>query len=676
LRPTRIAWSFALAAALAGCRAPGPRGAGHAPVHARHLVVVTIDTLRADHVGAYGAAAAATPHLDALARAGAMAPEASCHVPLTRPSHVSIFTGRLPNQTGIRDNISPAVLPAVPLLAEVLKGAGFTTGAFVSSVVLDSSSGLNRGFDVYDDKLEDGSGAAQFLDTLQRKGDKTTAEAIAWLEKTASALPSSGRLFLWLHLYDPHDPYEPPEPYASRFRERPYDGEIAFADEMLGRLDHALARLRLREETALVVTSDHGEGLGDHGETLHGFFVYQATLRVPLLVRAPGVVPGTRLSSLVGLVDVFPTVLDLLGTPGPGGTSGRSLGPELRGGRPAEPRALYAESLVPLLHFGWSDLRVLRDGRWKLIAAPRPELYDLARDPGEGENLVTKEPARAEALRTALGRVLDAERAAARKAGPGTAAPASPELLEKLGALGYVGGGAPAETRTPGADPKDKIEEFRIANDLIREGLLRLHDGDYAKSAARFQKALARGISSFEIHFYLAKALTGLGRHAEAARHFEEATRRAPAFAEAWDGLARSLLAQGRRADARRAWEKALPLAPRNARLRADLGTLLRDLGEIEAAIQRQREAVAQAPGVASYWNALGMTLGGNGRAAEAERAFAEAMRLDGRNARYAYNLGLLLQREGRAGEARPWFEKALALDPGFTPARERLAGR
>ena len=637
--------------------------------------MVTIDTLRADHVGAYGAATAATPHLDALAREGAMAAEASCHVPLTRPSHVSIFTGRLPNETGIRDNISPAVLPAVPLLAEVLKRAGFTTAAFVSSVVLDSSSGLNRGFDVYSDKLEDGSGEAQFLNTLQRRGDKTTAEAIAWLDRAAPALPPSGRLFLWLHLYDPHDPYEPPEPYATRFRERPYDGEIAFADEMLGRLDDALARLRLRDETALVLTSDHGEGLGDHGETLHGFFVYQSTLRVPLFVRGPGVVPGTRLSSTVGLVDLFPTVLDLVGTPGPGGTSGRSLGPELRGGPPPETKPLYAESLVPLLHFGWSDLRVLRDGRWKLVAAPRPELYDLARDPGEGSNVFASEPVRARALRTALGHILDAERAAARSARAGTAAPAAPELLEKLGALGYLGG-APLETRTPGADPKDKIEEFRIANDLVREGLLRLHDGDYAASAAQFQKALARGISSFEIHFYLAKALSGLGRHAEAARHFEEAARRAPAFAEAWEGLARSLVASGRRADARRAYERALPLAPKNARLRADLGTLLRDLGEVEAAMERQREAVALAPGVASYWNALGMTLGGNGRAAEAERAFAEATRLDGKNARYAYNLGLVLQREGRAGEARPWFEKALALDPGFVPARERLAGR
>lgn len=672
-RPS-LAWCFALAAACAACRAPGPGTT--APPHARHLVIVTIDTLRADHVGAYGARSAATPHLDGLARDGAMAPEASAHVPLTRPSHVSLFTGRLPSQTGIRDNISPAVLPAVPLLAEVLKQAGFATGAFVSSVVLDASSGLGRGFDVYSDRFEGSGNAAQFLSTLQRTGDKTTAEALAWLEKTTVGLRPSGRIFLWLHLYDPHDPYQPPEPYASRFAGRPYDGEVAWSDELVGRLDAALARLALRDTTALVVTSDHGEGLGDHGERLHGFFVYQTTLRIPFFVRGPGVVPGTRLSGTVGLVDTFPSVLDLLGVPAPGDLAGRSLATELRGGPALAAKPLYAESLVPLLHFGWSDLRVLREGRWKFIAAPRAELYDLTSDPGEQTNLVTIQAARGEALRSALGQLLDAERAAAARAGPAAAAAASPELLEKLGALGYVGGTAPAQTQTPGADPKDKIQDFRIANELIREGLLRLHDRDYSASAARFKAVLARKIASFEVHFYLAQALAGLSRHAEATRHFQEAAQRAPAFGPAWEGLAGSLVASGRKAEARKAYETALPLSPKSGALRARLGDVLRDLGAIDEAIRRQAEATELAPGVASYWNSLGMTQGGNGRAAAAERSFREATRLDAKNARYAYNLGLILLRQGRASEARPWFEKALALDPAFAPARERLAGR
>ena len=670
---TRAATAATLCAALAGCRGPSPASA---PAHARHLVVVTIDTLRADRVGAYGYKDGSTPHLDGLAREGAMAPEASAHVPLTRPSHVTIFTGRLPPETGIRDNISPAVVPGVPVLAEVLKGAGFATAAFVSSIVLDSSSGLDRGFDVYDDAIAGSGGGAEFLNTLQRRGDVTTTAAIGWLEKTRQASPQ-GRVFLWLHLYDPHDPYEPPEPWASRFARHLYDGEVAFADEQVGRLDAALARLGLKDETALLVTSDHGEGLGDHGETLHGFFAYQTTLRVPFLVRGPGVRAGTRLASTAALVDVFPTAIELVGLPPVGAPlSGRSLLPELRGGAARAEVPVYAETLVPLLHFGWSDLRVLRDGRFKYIQAPRPELYDLASDPGETANLVPAQAPRAQAMRAGLGKFLDAERAAAAARAGGPAPAVATELLEKLGALGYVGGAVPAETATPGADPKDMVTEFRVANDLMREGLLRLHDRDYAASAARFQAVLARKVSSFEVHFYLGRALAGLSRHAEAARHFEEAARRSPGFAEAWEGLARSLAAVGKRAEARAAYEKAAALRPKDAALQARLGELLRDMGAVEEAIRRQSAATELAPGVAEYWNSLGMTLGGNGRAAEAERAFREATRLDDRNARYAYNLGLILERQGRATEARPWYEKALALDGSFAPARGKLSGR
>lgn len=669
----RHAAAAVLAVTLAACGGPSTPPA---PKHARHLAVVTIDTLRADRVGVYGYKAAATPHLDGLAREGAMAPQASSHVPLTRPSHVTVFTGRLPSETGIRDNISPAVVPEVPLLAEVLKESGFATAAFVSSVVLDSSSGLDRGFDTYADAMEGGGGGAEFLNTLQRRGDAVTSDAIAWLEKTRTASPD-GRLFLWLHLYDPHDPYEPPPPYASRFASQPYDGEVAFADEQVGRLDAALTRLGLKDTTALVVTSDHGEGLGDHGETLHGFFVYETTLRVPFFARGPGIRPGTRLSGTVALVDVFPTALDLLGLSPPAGTlAGRSLAPEMRGEGQRAEVPLYAESLVPLLHFGWSDLRVLRDGRYKYIQAPRPELYDLSNDPGETTDLAAAQPARAAALRTGLGKLLDAERAAVAARAGGEAPAVAPELLEKLGALGYVGGAAPAETATPGADPKDKVVEFRIANDLMREGLIRLHERDYAASAARFQAVLARKVSSFEVHFYLGRALVGLSRHAEAVRHFQEAARRSPGFAPAWDSLGRSLVATGRKAEARSAYEKAATLAPKDASVQARLGDLLRDLGVVDEAIRRQTAATELAPDVASYWNSLGMTLGGNRREAEAEAAFRQAARLDQASARYAYNLGLILERQGRATEARPWYEKAAALDPRFAAAREKLSRR
>jgi arylsulfatase A-like enzyme/tetratricopeptide (TPR) repeat protein len=699
--PRAGAAPLVFAAALAGCaRAPQP--APPAP-RAEHVVLVTLDTLRADRLGCYGAKDVATPRLDRIAAEGALAEEASAHVPLTRPSHASIFTGLLPPEHGIRDNVSPAVVPGVPLLAEVFRAAGFATGAFVSSVVLTRQSGLDRGFDVYADRFEGAAGDAQFLNTVQKKGEDTLREALAWLESQRGK-----RVFLWVHLYEPHDPYEPPEPYAARYAGRLYDGEVAWTDELVGRLDDRLSSLGLRDGAALVVTSDHGEGLGEHGEHLHGFFAYQSTLRVPLLVRAPGVPAGTRLRTTARLVDLFPTALELadLAPPPAAALSGRSLVPALRGGATLPEPVTYAETLVPLLHFGWSDLRVVREGRWKYIQAPRPELFDLASDPGERTNIAAANTPRVDAMRAALGRTLDRERAARAGAGPAGPAP-SADLVEKLGALGYVGGGGPAETSTPGADPKDKIGEFRVVNSLIREALLAFHAGDHASSAAKLRRVLARGVSSFEVHYYLARALFALGNTGAAGRHFEEATARAPAHAAAWEGAAecrlragdvtgalarlragqaaapddaglrlreaRVLRGVGRGDDAQRAYEAALPLAPRSARARFELGELLRDRGRPDEAVRRFREAVELEPGNGSYWNALGMTLGGAGRLAEAEKAFREAWRLDGGNHRHAYNLGLALVRQGRAEEARPWFERALALDPRFSPAREQL---
>lgn len=285
--------------------------------------------------------------------------------PMTLPSHVSLFTGLLPSEHGIRDNVAPGLNPEIPLLADVLKTAGFRTAAFVSSVVLSAQSGLDRGFDLYSDEFEQDGDDARFLNTVQKRGDITTDEAIAWLESNHG----SNRLFAWIHLYDPHHPYEPPEPYASDYADRLYDGEVAWSDELIGRLDTAIEKLGLRDDTLFVLTSDHGEALGEHGETLHGFFVYQSTLAVPLLFRGPGVVPGSRLSATARTKDLFPTILDLVGVNAPAGIqrSGRSLAEALRGREELSEETSYAESLVPLLHFGWSDLRSLRAGRWKYI---------------------------------------------------------------------------------------------------------------------------------------------------------------------------------------------------------------------------------------------------------------------------------------------------------------------
>lgn len=681
--------------AIAGC--------DRRPESPRHVVLVTIDTLRADRLGCYGSTDVSTPNLDRMAREGAMAIRATAHVPLTRPSHTSLFTGMLPTRHGIRDNISPARVPEVPTLATVAKAAGFRTAAFISSIVLAGGGGLERGFDLYSDDLAKDASAEDvpFMNELQRPGDETVAEAIGWIESNRDS-----RLFAWIHLYDPHEPYEPPEPYRARYADRPYDGEVAWSDELVGRLDEALGRLGLREDTLLVVTSDHGEGLGEHRETLHGFFIYETTLAVPLLMRGPGVVPGTRIESLVQTVDLLPTLVEMIGLelPADGEASGVSVASALRGEPYRHEPVAYAESLVPLLHFGWSDLRSIRRGKWKYIQAPRPELYDLEADPMEIRNLADSQPELSKGMRGALGEELDRERAV----GASETSSLPQDLLDKLGALGYVGSGAPVESSSPGADPKDKVDEFRIANELIREGIRLLHERDYEGSVARYRKLLELDIESFEIHLNLARGLLALERYGEAESHFEEATRRLPDQREAWEGLSQSrssegdlvgalaalkeaqaaipseaefhqregaiLVRMGRPDDARKAYETAVALAPKDALLRARYGELLRDLGQVEESIQRLREATKIDPEGAAYWNSLGMTLGGNARFPEAEVAFRKAVELESENPRYAFNLGLILMRQNRPAEARPFFEKALEIEPRFEDARRHLA--
>ena len=691
----RRAWIAAAALACAGCARETPRVAPAA----RNLVLVTIDTLRADRLGCYGNREVATPRLDAIAASGALFEQATVHVPLTRPSHASIFTGRLPAEHGLRDNVSPALAPDVPTLAPMLKAAGFRTGAFVSSIVLSRQSGLNRGFDEYSDRFEVEGDDARFLNTIQKPGDVTMTEALSFVERGGGE-----RFFAWIHLYDPHDPYEPPEPYASRYAGRPYDGEVAWTDALVGRLEDALQRLGVRDQTLLVVTSDHGEGLGEHGESVHGFFVYESTLRVPLIVRGPGVAPGRRMKELVTSVDLLPSVLDLLGVPAPAGWSGsgRSLAPLLRGTGSLPPAPAYAESLLPLLHYGWSDLRALRDGRWKYIQAPRPELYDLESDPGETRDLAAEMPARAAALRDGLAARLSRERAVATDA---AGVPA--DLLEKLGALGYLGAGAPRAA--PGAavaDPKDKIAEYKVLNRLVREGLVALREKDHARSIARFRALLARGVESFEVHYYLGRALSSSGKPREAIPHFEAAIRRLPGFAAAYLELAQARIAAGdapgavaalrrgqaaapkdprlhereaqlwkrerRPGQAVAAYRAAIALAPKDALLRVQLGEALRDAGSLDEAERALRDAVMLDPAPASYWNALGMVLGARGRLPEAEKAFREALGRDAANPQYAYNAGLAAERQGRAAEARSLYAEALRRDPSFAPARIR----
>jgi choline-sulfatase len=659
----RIVPVLVLAALAQACTrsAPPPKPAPAAT----SVLIVTIDTLRADRIGVYGAKNVETPNIDRLAREGAWASHSTVHVPLTRPSHISIFSGRYPAEHGIRDNVAPSLAADVPVLAESFQRAGFSTAAFVSSVVLTRQSGLARGFDTYSDKFEIGEDDARFLNTIQKPGDIATGEAIAWIKEHP-------KFFAWVHLYDPHDPYEPPGRYAVAYADRPYDGEVAWSDELVGRLIATLRDSGRLDDTLVVVTSDHGEGLGEHGEDVHGYFVYESTLNVPLVVRGPGVKVGTRIDALTRSVDLYPTLLELAGvhaeTPA---NAGRSLAPALRGDRVDEEPS-FAESLVPLVHYGWSDLRTVRDGRWKYILAPRPELYDLDRDPGETNNLAEQEPARARALRAGLEGRLRLEHRSATSDAAKASASVPPEMLEKLGALGYLSPGGPSESKAAGADPKDKLEEYKVLNTSMRRGLIALREGRPAETLDQLGGLVRRGVDSFEVHYYRGRAFTALKRWREAETSYAKALEKLPSYSAAWRGLAESRMAQRDLRGAAAAYEKVLPMAPGDALVRVQLGEVYRDLGRTDDAARLMREGVAIDAAPASYWNSLGMVLGGAGRLDEAEKAFAEAAARDGDDPQYAYNRGLALQRLGRRDEATAQFQRAAAM--GFAPARRRLA--
>lgn len=409
------------------------------------IVLITLDTTRADRLSPYGLMDAAMPALDRLAREGAVFDQAISVAPLTLPAHTSLLTGLLPPAHGVRDNVDDPLPERHVTLTEILRDRGFRTGAFVGSTVLDADRGLAQGFETYRNAMPIAPGGPP---APQRRADAVIDDALTWLDGIGGS-----RFFLWTHLYDPHRPYEPPEPFRSRYDD-PYIGEIAFADAQIGRLIDALDRRGVLDRTLIVVAGDHGESLGEHGERTHGIFVYENVLRVPLLIRAPWFTP-VRTGTVVRLVDVMPTILDLFGIDAPDvdGVSLRSL---LDGRSTDLGLEAYAESRYPL-RFGRSSLRSLRDGRFKVIDAPRPELYDLTLDPFETTNLyVTRRPL-ADAMIRRVRSIAATDRPRHDASRSQTAVPE--ELKARMAALGYVGMAVPAQEAEDLPDPKDCIWE-------------------------------------------------------------------------------------------------------------------------------------------------------------------------------------------------------------------------
>ncbi|HXO19218.1 MAG TPA: sulfatase-like hydrolase/transferase [Thermoanaerobaculia bacterium] len=645
----------------AGCRAKDAPDAGP-----RNLLLITLDTVRADHLGSYGYAAAETPALDRLAREGARFAQASSPVPLTLPAHSSLLSGLLPPRHGLRNNGAGRFPAAGATLATVLGAAGYRTGAFVGAFVLDHRFGLDRGFEVYDDDVrrEAGGGPAQ---DAERPGNEVVDRALAWLERS----DARGRpFFLWVHLYDAHAPYAPPAPYGDRHPGRPYDGEIAFADAQVGRLLAALDRLGLDGRTVVAAAADHGESLGEHGELTHGLLLYEPTLHVPLLLRAPGTIAAGRVvHTPVSLVDLAPTLAGLVGQPWKSGTDGRDLSPALAHGEEPGEADLYAETQYPRL-FGWSGLTALRRRDRKYIRAPRPELYDLRRDPGESANLAAGQAAGAEARR------FDARLSALSASSPPlpqtpATAPASDdaEARARLESLGYAAPRSSAPLATgdlAGADPKDRVALFR----RFEEANTALREGKVGAATAELESLVAADPGNPVFRGKLAETWRERGGLAKAIPLYRQAAAAAPADSEAWYNLGVALEEAGQSAEARRALAEAVRLDPARPEVHNAYGIALLHDGSPDPALAEFERAIALDGRNARAFNNLGNVLRGRHRLAEAETAYRRATALAPRYAEAWNGLGTLEVERDRPAEALPCFDRALALAPEYHEVR------
>jgi len=639
----RLGCACLVLAGLPGC---GRSASGE---RAERIVLVTIDTLRADHVGCYGAEAAETPALDALAAEGTRFATAISPAPITLPSHATLLTGRDPPQHGVRHNGFFRLPADVPTLAESLRAAGFATAAFVSAFVLDGRFGLERGFDRYDDDLGMLRTTGSPGTVPERRGDQTVDAALAWL---AEAPP---RFLLWVHLYDPHADYAPPPPFSERFPGRPYAGEIAFADAQLARLRAAVAE-RWPEGTLWWVTSDHGESLGEHSEKTHSFGVYEATQHVPLMAAGPGVPRGAVHAGVVALADVTPTALALLGLPSLAGATGSDLLPGVRAARPADGRVVWVETLATQLDMGWSPLLGVRTGRHKFVRAPEPELYDLAADPKELANRAAEEPA----LAAELDRLVT-ERAAGRPVVPNFHL--SGEERAQLEALGYLRGGGsatPSSGVTLGAvgglDPKRGAAD---ADKLDRLGVL-LAERRGREALALYAEIESRG---YVVHM--------LGSHAallaaEPARAEREA-RLALALQEQpepWIAIGESQLQQRDFEAARKSFERALALDPEKATAAIALGWLEERAGRREEAARRYEQARALGvPSPTASWRLAALALE-DGRLDEARALLAGLPQAELRTPEAAQRLARAEQAAGRPELARTRIDGALREYP------------
>jgi choline-sulfatase len=545
-RPFRFTFILLLAALATGLSAAGGWrfARASAPVNGP-IILISIDTLRSDHLPAYGYRKVRTPAIDSLAADGTLFERAYSHAPQTLPAHASILSGRLPFETGVRDNVGFVVKQGERLLPQMLRDRGYSTAGVVSSYVLRKETRIDQGFEFFDGDMPPPAEGAS-IGRLQRDGAESEAIAERWLDQQRSQ-----RVFLFLHLYEPHKPYAPPPQYAEY---SPYDGEIAYADELVGRLIHYLKSHQLYDRSTIVLLSDHGEGLGDHGEQEHGLFLYDEAIHVPLIIKqAGGAGAGRRVTDVVQHIDVAPTILDLAKAPIPGNLHGRSLKLLLDGNGPPRGVSVYSEALYGRYHFGWSELIAVTDDRFRYIRAPREELYDLRPDPKEKVDVGPDRVEARRAFREALGRMT----------GGATIPPSglvSDQDRQRLEALGYVGAYVESATEPAEAaaiDPKDQlhvVEAYRRAVELVASDRL-------TPAIDILQRLTHDNPSLADVWRQLGHVLMFAGRLDQAAHAYERSAALTPRDTSALIGAATALYRLGRLDEAQRDAETALSVA-------------------------------------------------------------------------------------------------------------------
>ncbi|MDQ3068367.1 MAG: sulfatase-like hydrolase/transferase [Acidobacteriota bacterium] len=665
-----------LALAAAAWWALQPRAFSLEHTADRNVLIVTIDTLRADALGSYGGNAA-TPNLDRLAAGGARFDFAHAHAVVTLPSHASIMSGRYPYQHAVRDNTGYRFDAATPTIASLLKAQGFATGAFIGGFPLDRRFGLGAGFDTYDDRLDPASAAD--AGERERRADAVIASATAWMGA------QQGKWLAWVHLYDPHVTYAPPAEWAARYPASPYLGEVSWTDHALGAL---LTRLGSQaRNTLIIVTADHGESLGDHGELTHGLFAYEATLRVPLIVAETGSrvarADGVTVTSPVRHVDLLPTVLDAIGAPALADLPGSSLAPVIASGG-GDDRPSYFEAMSSAVTRGWAPLRGVVAGREKYIDLPIPELYDLAADPAEARNLASQ-GSRPQVLFNMLKGFSVAP--------PARAQAETPETLERLRSLGYIGGGVAAvrDAYTEADDPKRLIEIEQLlqrAGEAHRSGrmddagamyrtviarrpdtedayrklaLVHWQQGRPAEAIATLESALAAGVTQSEVRIKLGQYLAEAGRPGRAIELLEHTAGTDP---DALIALGNAYMLGNREREAIATFGRVLAVDPVNALAHENIGAAHLRTGRLAAAEQSLRRALEIDASLTGAHTALGVVFASTRRQDDAIRAWQRAVALDPRELNALYNLTVNLVQAGRRDEARAYGERFLTFAP------------